>query len=175
MKHGWNLLMIILIVMMMNACNSQLGELQTETIAIKLSKEYQDGGYQLVSTSELLQWINEGQELVIVDTMPYEASYLKSHIVGATHFEFPIEPLYNLSPEGRMAYEKVLGEDKSQKIVVYCGFTKCGRSHNGAKWARELGYQNVYRYPGGIVAWQEANNPVSGEKEAESGNCCEVN
>ncbi|NTV43161.1 MAG: rhodanese-like domain-containing protein, partial [Syntrophobacteraceae bacterium] len=39
-------------------------------------------------------------------------------------------------------------------------FTKCGRSHNGAMWAKKLGYTNVYRYPGGIKAWMEADYPV---------------
>ena len=40
-------------------------------------------------------------------------------------------------------------------IIVYCGFTKCGRSHNGALWAKKLGYTNVYRMPGGIKAWKQ--------------------
>ncbi|MBM4137012.1 MAG: rhodanese-like domain-containing protein, partial [Nitrospira sp.] len=43
---------------------------------------------------------------------------------------------------------------------IYCGFTKCTRSHNGAMWAVKLGYKNVYRYPGGIKGWVEADYPV---------------
>ncbi len=57
-------------------------------------------------------------------------------------------------------YEKLLGEDKEKTIVVYCGFVKCTRSHNGAVWARKLGYKNVYRYPGGIFAWKGADLPT---------------
>ena len=30
---------------------------------------------------------------------------------------------------------KVLGDDKDKSIVIYCGFVKCTRSHNGAAWA----------------------------------------
>jgi len=46
--------------------------------------------------------------------------------------------------------------------VIYCGFVKCTRSHNGAVWARKLGYKNVLRYPGGIFAWKGAKYPVQG-------------
>jgi rhodanese-related sulfurtransferase len=27
-------------------------------------------------------------------------------------------------------------------------------------WATKMGYKNVYRYPGGIKAWGEADYPV---------------
>jgi rhodanese-related sulfurtransferase len=33
---------------------------------------------------------------------------------------------------------------------------KCTRSHNGAVWAKKLGYKNVYRFSGGIFAWKGA-------------------
>ena len=29
---------------------------------------------------------------------------------------------------------------------------KCARSHNGILWAKKPGYENVYLYPGRIVA-----------------------
>jgi rhodanese-related sulfurtransferase len=57
-------------------------------------------------------------------------------------------------------YAALLGEDKARPIVVYCGFVKCTRSHNGAAWARKLGYQNVYRYSGGIFAWKGAGYEI---------------
>ena len=53
-------------------------------------------------------------------------------------------------------FEKLLGADKKAPVVVYCGFVKCTRSHNGAAWAVKLGYKNVYRYSGGIFAWKGA-------------------
>ena len=55
---------------------------------------------------------------------------------------------------------KLLGSDKNRLIVFYCGFVKCGRSHNAAMWAVKLGCANVYRHPGGIKAWKEAKYPV---------------
>ncbi len=55
---------------------------------------------------------------------------------------------------------KLLGNDKNKLIVIYCGFVKCTRSHNGAVWAVKLGYKNVYRYSGGVFAWKGAKYPV---------------
>jgi len=45
-------------------------------------------------------------------------------------------------------------------VVIYCGFVKCTRSHNGAAWAVKLGYKNVYRYSGGVFAWKGAKYPL---------------
>jgi rhodanese-related sulfurtransferase len=57
-----------------------------------------------------------------------------------------------------------LDQDKDKTFIIYCGFVKCTRSHNGAVWARKLGYKNVLRPPGGIFAWKGAGFPVaSGE------------
>ena len=53
--------------------------------------------------------------------------------------------------------------DKSYKIVVYCGFVRCPRSHQAAKYLVKQGYTNVYRHCGGIYAWIDAGYDV--EKE----------
>lgn len=135
-------------------------ELETEKIAVKLTRETVKGGYGIVRTDELKKWLDEGKQPLIVDTMPYADSYVKEHLPGAVHFEFPIEELTVLDDKTRAAFVKVLGEDKGRLIVFYCGFTKCGRSHNGAFWAKQLGYTNIYRHPGGIKAWGQADYPV---------------
>jgi len=135
-------------------------ELETEKAAVKLTRETVKGEYGIVRTDELKQWLEGGKTPMIVDTMPYADSYVKEHIPGAVHFEFPIEELTSLDDKTQADFVKLLGEDKGRLIVFYCGFTKCGRSHNGAFWAKQLGYTNVYRYPGGIKAWGQADNPV---------------
>ena len=58
--------------------------------------------------------------------------------------------------------KKVKVVNKDKKIVVYCGFVKCQRSHQGAMFLVKQGFKNVYRYPGGISAWVDANNNVEG-------------
>ena len=135
-------------------------ELDTEKIAVNLLKEVERGGYKVVTTAELKGWIDQKKDMLIVDTMPYEDSYKKQHVPGAVQMEFPIPELTQLDENKKAEFEKLLGPNKDRLIVIYCGFTKCTRSHNGAMWAVKMGYKNVYRYPGGIKAWAEADHPV---------------
>ena len=135
-------------------------ELDEEKVAITFAKEVERGGYKVVSTAELKKWIDEKKGMLIVDTMPYADSYKKQHIPGAVNFEFPIPEVTKLDDKTKSEFEKTLGPDKNRLLVFYCGFTKCTRSHNGAMWALKLGYKNVYRHPGGIKAWSEADYPV---------------
>jgi rhodanese-related sulfurtransferase len=135
-------------------------EIETETSAVKLANEVMRGGYKLVSTEELKNWIDQKKKMIIIDTMPYEDSYKKEHVPGAVQFELPIPEMTGIDDKTKEAFLKMLGPDKDMPIVIYCGFVKCTRSHNGAMWTVKLGYKNVYRYPGGIKAWKEADYPV---------------
>ncbi len=140
-------------------------EVEKEAGAIKLLREVQRGGYDVVSTEELKQWIDAGRKMVIVDTMPLDASYKKHHVPGAVQFLFPIPEMaaWNTkATDGKTEadFEALLGSDKNLTVVVYCGFVKCTRSHNGAAWAVKMGYRNVYRHPGGIFAWKGAGFPI---------------
>ena len=145
--------------------NKFVKEVEKETGAIKLLREVQRGGYDVVTTEELKKWIDSGEEMLIVDTMPYEASYKKQHVPGAEQFLFPIPEMLewdSAETDGKSQddFIDLLGSDKEKTIVIYCGFVKCTRSHNGALWAKKLGYKNVYRYPGGVFAWKGADFPV---------------
>ena len=137
-------------------------EVEKETGAVKLTREVMRGGYDIVTTAELGELIKSGEDILIIDTMPYEDSYKKEHVPGAAQFLFPIPDMVewdSKETDGKSQedYLQLLGSDKAKKIVVYCGFVKCTRSHNGALWAKKLGYANVYRYPGGIFAWKGAD------------------
>jgi thiosulfate/3-mercaptopyruvate sulfurtransferase len=133
---------------------------ETEKIAVNFAREVARGGYKIVSTEDLKGWIDQKKDMLIIDTMPYEDSYKKQHVPGAVQFEFPKEEVANLDDKTKAAFEKILGLNKNSLIIIYCGFTKCTRSHNGAMWAVKIGYKNVYRYPGGIKAWAEAEYPI---------------
>lgn len=140
-----------------DSCNK---ELSNENISVKVARETIKGGYTLILTDELKGWIDQKKPLLIVDTMPKQDSYDQEHLPGAVQFEFPIEEMQNMSAQQQAAYSQLLGNDKGRMIVVYCGFPKCGRSHNGAVWAKKLGYTDVIRYVGGIKAWKEVGYPV---------------
>lgn len=144
-------------------------EVAKEAGAVKLVREVQRGGYDVVTTEELKQWIDGGKDMVIVDSMPYEDSYKKMHVPGAVQFLFPIPDMTTWDTketDGKTQgdFITLLGNDKQKTIVIYCGFVKCTRSHNGAAWAVKSGYTNVYRYPGGIFAWKGAKYPVEAVK-----------
>ena len=144
-------------------------EVEKEAVAVKLVREVQRGGYDVVTTTELKQWIDGGKDMVIVDTMPYEDSYKKMHVPGAVQFLFPIPDMNAWDPQAtdgktQEDFINLLGADKEKPVVIYCGFVKCTRSHNGAAWAVKLGYKNVYRYSGGIFAWKGAKYPIEGAK-----------
>jgi thiosulfate/3-mercaptopyruvate sulfurtransferase len=133
---------------------------QAEFLAMKAASEKERGDYKLISLNELKANLDAKEDILVVDTMPYEASYKKQHIPTAVQFEFPIPEMNAMDVGTEQQYRDLLGPDKDKMIVVYCGFVKCGRSHNGAMWAVKLGYTNVYRCLGGIRGWKEAGYPV---------------
>ena len=165
----------ILILILLTLCLTATGycwgkkELETEASAIKLFREVERGGYKIVTTEELKGWFDQNKDMIIIDTMPYEKSYKKNHIPGAVQILFPIPEMNTWNTKEtagktKSDFEKLLGPDKDKTIIVYCGFVKCTRSHNGAAWAVKLGYKNVYRHPGGIKAWKEAEFPTESVK-----------
>jgi thiosulfate/3-mercaptopyruvate sulfurtransferase len=134
-------------------------EVAIEKATMKFIKDTNEGGYQLLSTEDLNNWIKEGKKMIIIDTMPAD-NFVKGHIPGAVNAELPKTSLADATDEQKQAFINLLGDDKETPIVVYCGFVGCARSHVGAVIAMEQGFTNVYRVPGGIVAWQEAGYAV---------------
>jgi thiosulfate/3-mercaptopyruvate sulfurtransferase len=103
--------------------------------------------------------------MLLIDTMPYDASYRKEHIPGAQQFLFPVPRMSTWDTretDGRTEadFAALLGADKARTLVFYCGFVKCTRSDNAAAWARKLGYTQVYRFPGGLFSWKGAGFPL---------------
>jgi rhodanese-related sulfurtransferase len=136
-----------------------LKEHEIEQIALKVAREAVQGGYQLLSASELKGMVDAKEEFILVDAHPPK-DFAQAYIAGAANFGFAgirtgkwEDDALGKSLE---SYKALLGSDLNRKVVVYCGFNVCGRSHNAAMWARELGYRNVYRMPGGTRAWKDA-------------------
>jgi len=144
-------------------------EVEKEQGAVKLAREVQQGGYDVITAAELKDMLDSGKDLLVIDTMPYKDSYEKEHIPGARQFLFPIPVMETwdaTKTDGKTKenYAALLGPDKEKIIVIYCGFVKCTRSHNGALWAKKLGYKNILRQPGGIFAWRGAGYPTESVK-----------
>jgi thiosulfate/3-mercaptopyruvate sulfurtransferase len=166
-KKHWHLVngFILIVALAVAGCGKSSNwsgkELDSEKSGVTLAREAARGGYQLVTTPELKAWIDQKKPMMIIDTMPLEDSYKKNHIPGAVQYEFPIPEMKEMDDATKAKFEKFLGPDKDKTLVLYCGFVKCTRSHNAAMWAVKLGYKNVYRQPGGIKAWMEADYPLA--------------
>ncbi|MDH4184996.1 MAG: rhodanese-like domain-containing protein [Nitrospinota bacterium] len=140
-------------------------ETEKEKETIKVVRETSRGGYGVISVEELKKLLDAKEDILVIDTMPYEESYKAAHIPSAKQFLFPVDEMkewssFETSGKSQEDYAALLGPAKERKIAVYCGFVKCGRSHNGAMWAVKLGYANVLRLPGGIYAWKGAGYPT---------------
>jgi rhodanese-related sulfurtransferase len=158
---------IAVLFLFVGACSTKKAdcpEKVKEIIAINFAKEMMDGGYKAVNAEDLKKWVDAKKDMLIVDTMPFEASYRKRHIPGAVQMEFPIPAMKEMDAKKKAEFIKLLGPNKDRLIVFYCGFTECTRSHNAAMWAVKLGYTNVHRFPGGIQGWSQAGYPVEASK-----------
>ncbi len=146
------------------AGNSLIKETDVEAIALKVASDTMQAGYKLISVADLKAMIDVKEDFVLIDAHPKNEFDL-AYVDGAINFGFQSkragkwEDDMTVKGATQDDYRAALGADKGKKIVIYCGFTKCGRSHNAAAWAMELGYTNVYRAPGGISAWMDAGYP----------------
>ena len=98
-------------------------EVGKEADAVKLARDTQSGGYELLTVAELKKMIDAKQAMVIVDTMPYEDSYKKEHIPGAKQFLFPIPRMNKwdakeTAGKSEADYAALLGADKNIPVIV---------------------------------------------------------
>ena len=135
-------------------------EVPVEKAAVKFAADVKDGGYKVVDTDELKKWLDEGKKVTVISTLPVADDKALGTLSGAVNGTMP-KTEKELTPAEKDNLLKVAGADKEQVIVIYCGFVACRRSHIGAKILVENGFQNVYRYPGGVIAWKEAGNPLA--------------
>lgn len=145
-----------------------LKENEIEEIVLKIHHEADQGGYELLSVTDLKKWIDEKESFVLVDAHP-QNQFNEGHIAGATNFEFQSTFTRHWKDDtaggNEEVYKALLGHDMNKKIVVYCNGTKCGRSNTAAMWTKELGYHHVYRVASGIQGWKDAGFSVETAKK----------
>ena len=167
-------------------------EVSAETFAMNLYREAKDGGYGLVDTAGVAKVIGRKDVIIIdtMPETWWAGRRIPgaiNQVVGAMNGpEFKIlasekkallkkvnkacgkKTYYYNSKTKKWQTKKIKGAktkkmvNKDKKIIVYCGFVKCKRSHEGAKFLVKKGFTNVYRYPGGISAWVDANKNIDG-------------
>jgi len=171
MKRFWPLVMVAIMIAVLAGCSStgtvkktagtsvEGLEIPIEQAAVKLVGDLGGADYKLVSTEDLKAWMDEGKDMIIISSLPPADDTKMGKLKGAVNAEMP-KTEEELTQENTDNILDVAGSDKDKTIVIYCGFVGCRRSHHGAKILAENGYSNVYRYIGGIVAWEEAGNEV---------------
>jgi rhodanese-related sulfurtransferase len=104
-------------------------------------------------TTEELEQIMKAQSAVLLDTRPYN-EWSISHIPGALNVApRPGVPMA-LYTSDVAEIGRLVGEDKSHPLVLYCNGPFCGKSKRVAAELLEDGYTNVRRYQLGAPVWR---------------------
>lgn len=164
-------------------------------VAYQFNKEVTEGKYKLVDAVTLKSWLDTKKDMVIVDTMGAtnvanisipgaiatwaplsaekwtDAGYDKAGFLKAVKAACKHKQYYNSNTKKWVAKKPAAKNWKGKKVrytdtvVVYCGFTGCGRSHQGAMALKKAGFTKVYRYGGGISEWVDLGYPTVGAYE----------
>ena len=105
---------------------------------------------RIVSAEEVIDLVLSNPDLIIIDSRK-KTEYLQGHIEGAINIlntRLNREELERLSP------------DKSSSILFYCNGTRCLRSSDSIKKAKEWGYSKLIWFRGGWKEWSDKRLPV---------------
>lgn len=123
------------------------GQLIHQAIAAKPG-----AGVPEVSTAEL-ERILQDKSAVVLDTRPF-LEWSISHIPGALNVAPKPGVPMALYTSDVTEIGRLLGEDKSKPLVLYCNGPNCGKSKRVAAELLENGYTNVRRYQLGAPVWR---------------------
>lgn len=106
------------------------------------------GNYTEVNAEQLLEMKSQ-EDVVIIDSRGEK--YMNGKIIEGAKIlsvsDMTEEALQNIS-------------SKEGKIVFYCSNVDCPASAKAAAKAFEMGFKNLYKYPGGIEEWEEKGLPI---------------
>jgi 3-mercaptopyruvate sulfurtransferase SseA len=112
--------MSFLFFLFMSCAAPAQAESQNEArVRNQIVTEAKKGGYQLITPEELKkEYIQDSAAFLLVDTRQ-EWAYQMQHIKGALHIDFTPTWWNQYSPVTRSEIKKLLGTDKSKKVVFY--------------------------------------------------------
>ena len=103
---------------------------------------------QTISREDLKTKLDRGDDFKLIMALNRWAFDAK-HIPGSLHFDTPEELYKATKPD--------------DEIVVYCSHVDCLSSVALYRELVRRGYQNVRRYAGGLLDWEDAGLPLEGE------------
>ena len=108
---------------------------------------------KIISREDLKAKLDRGDDIKLIMALDRHA-YERMHIPGSLNFHDMKEAMQHVTPD--------------DEIVVYCSNPMCPASINAYMVLRSHGYDNLYRYAGGLLDWQEAGYPLEGRDVLES-------
>ena len=100
-----------------------------------------------ISREDLKAKLDSGDDFKLIQALNRWAFDAK-HIPGSLHFDTPEELLAAVHPE--------------DEVIVYCSNVDCLSSVAMYRDLLRRGYQNVRRYAGGLMDWEDAGLPLEG-------------
>lgn len=111
-------------------------------------------GAQLVGTEALVQAMNGGMRLVLIDALGGQYSLpgalMAPGLAEGGNFQDRVQQ------QAQTWLGQITGGDSTLPVVVYCSDPHCWMSYNATLRVVAAGYSNVYWYRGGLQAWQMA-------------------
>ena len=117
-------------------------------LLIKAELDHQTNKGLLVSPASAIRLINNNDDTLIIDIRS-AADYKKGHIKGAKNVQLSE---FASSIESYSAY-------KDKPVLVYCN--SGNTTKRAVKLLKSAGYEQINDLDGGIIAWKDANMPLS--------------
>ena len=122
-----------------------------EEKAEEIKQKTTEDGIKLVEDIQKVKELVESGLYIVIDARAPD-KFDAGHIPGAVNLpnterdEKIADVDYLLSPE--------------QPTLVYCTGIHCDESHLLSTWLKDIGFTNLYLFPGGYEAWEEAKLPI---------------
>lgn len=85
----------------------------------QLQEQAREQGYELISTKGLLELYAQNIDFILIDVR-YSYEFSSSRLPRALNLPFDLSHQHRLDQEQKEAFLKILGQDKTKKIVLYC-------------------------------------------------------
>jgi rhodanese-related sulfurtransferase len=102
---------------------------------------------KLINAQELKAKLDRGDDVRLVMALDRQA-YDRLHIPSSLHFDDVEEAVKQLDPH--------------DEVIVYCSNPLCSASVHAYMLLHSRGFNNLYRFAGGLEEWSEAGYPLEG-------------
>lgn len=115
------------------------------------------GGY-LVTTGNLVQAMNNGTQMVVIDVLG--SNYGLPNAYNAPALAHAGSYNDRTQQQAVAWLQQITGGRRDMPIVIYCSDPMCWLSYNASLRTIAAGYTQVYWYRGGVQAWQMGGLPM---------------